>query len=42
MSVGSRVVESYYEEKQLKAEGVTLLISGAHEKENWTIYYIRT
>ena len=32
MSVGGRFVESYYEEKQMKAEGVTLLILGTHER----------
>ena len=33
MSVGGRAVESHCEEKQLKAERVTLLILEAHEKE---------
>ena len=32
MSVGSNSVESHYEEKQMKAEGVTLSIPGAHER----------
>ena len=34
MSVGGNSVESYYEEKQMKAEGVTLLILEIHEKES--------